>query len=71
MKTLDLHGMKVDAAVDLFNNYVTTARQSNREIIIRFITGQGDIRQAYIRLCRDYDLDYFDYDLGNLVITFE
>ena len=74
MKTytvIDMHGVRMRTAIAEFERQLKNARLGGSSITVRFITGQGEIRQKFIELSAAYDLECFDYDEGNLVITFE
>ena len=71
MITVDLHGMRLKEAEELFFQYLTASRLENRLYEVCFVTGQGVIRESFIKLAKAADLSIHALDPGRLWIFFE
>jgi hypothetical protein len=71
MKTIDLHGERLKIAEDMFMNLLNNTRLSKTSEEVCFVTGQGVIREHFVKLAQQYELDIQQLDPGRLWITFE
>lgn len=73
MKTYDLHGYKLEEAMQMVESLIGRIRLSGKEDDFKVITGRGVIREALLKYLKENDIDH-DFELGNeavLVIRIE
>ena len=71
MTEIDLHGVRVREAKEMFTSYVNRARMARESIQVRFVTGLGDIKQNLLELIKLYELDFYEEGTGVLIVMFE
>jgi DNA-nicking Smr family endonuclease len=71
MITLDMHGKTSRYAVSELIALIDRVRKDRDHLAVRFITGQGMIRKDLLRVSNRYELEYYDWDLGTLLVFIE
>jgi DNA-nicking Smr family endonuclease len=71
VKTIDLHNYKLLEAENVFISYLNEARLKNMSIRVRCITGKGIIRDTYLKLSKEHNLNALKEGYGIITIDFE
>lgn len=64
MKSYDLHGCKLEEAMDFVESVIGKIRMKGREETIQVITGRGVIRGELIKYFRKHQIE-FHFEIGN------
>lgn len=64
VKTIDLHGYKLEDAIIFVEREIGKIRLSGIESDLHVITGRGVIRVELIKYLEDHDIDH-NFELGN------
>ena len=64
MKKIDLHGFKLEDAIEHIESEIGKIRLSGKEDDLLVITGRGVIRNVLIQYLKDHDIDH-NFEWGN------
>lgn len=59
METYDLHGYKLEEAINFVEKVIGEVRLKNEERVVKFITGHGVIRKELKKYFDNNDIEYF------------
>ena len=73
MLDIDLHGMTIKEAEEVFHQQLNECRMENRLIEVNFITGIGDIQARFKEMAAEQGLHFYVpmHNRGCIVIEFE
>ena len=64
IKKIDLHGYKLEEAIDLVEKEIGVIRMKAIESDLHIITGRGVIRVELLKYLKKHDIDH-SFELGN------